>query len=79
MKSANQMTDKQLVKWVEKTNITAWNAYNVYGNHGDSDKMIDLRDRWDELKSEMVARNIWGDFCQSQGYVQDHNFSDVIC
>lgn len=74
MKNTNEMTDAQVIKWMDKT-VASTTAAVRYNN---MQRKYELVDRHAELKDEMVKRDIWNNYCADNGYCPSHDGWDCM-
>jgi hypothetical protein len=67
MKIANNMSDKQIIKWLDKT-ANSLTLFAHKGGYPNSARGQDLRDRFDELKQEAIFRGVWDNWCKGRSY-----------
>jgi hypothetical protein len=70
MKDVKRMKDTELLTWLNKTKA----SLNSFARKGgpNTARGYDLRDRYDELKQEMIDRGLWKDWCGRQGFDNNH-------
>jgi len=74
MKSPEKMTNEQLMKWGLKTGRSI--SSQAYRSGMNSNRTLDLIDRYTELKDEMVKRGIWQAYCNYNGFDTGHDSYD---
>ena len=81
MKAPANMTNEQLINWMDKTQMTLGNhIYSIKGEPSDTHmfRTWDLKDRWVHLQEELKARGIWLKYCTDRNLV-DHDVCDACC
>ena len=70
------MTNEELFRWASKT-ADSLTSFSRRGGTSNSSRGYDLRDRFDDLKCEMITRrdnmpsgfiSLWSVFCSDRGY-----------
>lgn len=67
MRELINMSDKDIVRWLDKTAISL-TSYAHKGGYPNSLRGYNLRDRFDDLKDVARKRNIWIAWCNSKAY-----------
>jgi len=67
MRSLDRMSDKDVIRWLNKTAISL-TSYAHKGGYPNAGRGQDLRDRFDDLKDEATKRKIWIQWCNSRSY-----------